>query len=48
MNEEQVKQLMNPELSDEEFHELYRKFSVQDDLVPYFGLEKKNVKKVDP
>ncbi|MDH5763364.1 MAG: hypothetical protein OEZ51_10305 [Nitrospinota bacterium] len=44
---EQVKQLMNPELGDEEFHKLYREFSVQDDLVPYFGLQKENAKKVD-
>ena len=43
---EQVKQLMDPALGDEEFHDLYRKFSVQDDLVPFFGLKSKNVKKV--
>ena len=47
VTEEQVQQLMNPELSDEEFHILYRKFSIQDDLVPFFGLKSKNVKKVD-
>lgn len=46
VTEEQVQQLMNPELSDEEFHTLYRKFSIQDDLVPYFGLQKENAKKV--
>lgn len=46
VTEEQVKQLMDPALGDEEFHALYRKFSVQDDLVPYFGLQKKNAKKV--
>ncbi|NIQ00373.1 MAG: hypothetical protein GWM98_08025 [Nitrospinaceae bacterium] len=46
VTEEQVKQLMDPSLSDEQFHTLYRKFSVQDDLVPYFGLQKENAKKV--
>ena len=44
---EQVKQLMNPSLGDEEFHKLYRRFSVQDETVPYFGQTPKNVKKVD-
>ena len=47
VTEEQVKQLMDPSLGDEEFHTLYRKFSVQDETVPYFGLQKKNAKKVD-
>ncbi len=47
VTEEQVKQLMDPSLGDEAFHILYRKFSVQDDLVPFFGLKSKNVKKVD-
>ncbi len=42
---EQVKQLMDPSLGDEEFHKLYRQFSVQDDTVPYFGQRPKNVKK---
>ena len=42
---EQVKQLMDPSLGDEEFHKLYRQFSVQDDTVPYFGRRPKNVKK---
>ena len=46
VTEEQVKQLMNPALGDEEFHALYRKFSIQDDTVPYFGSTPKNVKKV--
>lgn len=47
VTQEQVQQLMDPSLGDEEFHKLYRKFSVQDDTVPYFGLTPKNVKKVD-
>ena len=44
VTEEQVKQMLNPALGDEEFHVLYRKFSVQDELVPYFGLERPNAK----
>ena len=41
---EQVKQLLNPSLSDKEFHNLYRKFSKQNKLVPYFGLDVPNAK----
>jgi hypothetical protein len=37
---------MDPALGDEEFHKLYREFSIQDDTVPYFGSTPKNVKKV--
>jgi len=44
---EQVQQLLNPSLSTEEFQALYRKFSIQDDTVPYFGLNPENVKKVN-
>lgn len=43
----QVKELMNPDLSDEEFQVLYRKFSVQSDTIPYFGSTPKNPRKVD-
>ncbi len=46
VTEEQVRQLMDPALGDEEFHALYRKFSVQDETVPYFGSRPKNAKKV--
>ena len=46
VTQEQVKQLMDPALGDEAFHALYRKFSVQDETVPYFGRTPKNVKKV--
>lgn len=42
---EQVQQLLDPALSTEEFHALYRKFSVQNDTVPFFGLRSKNIKK---
>ena len=41
---EQVRQLLNPDLDDKEFHVLYRKFSKQSKLVPYFGLEVPNAK----
>ena len=44
---EQVQQLLDPDLTNQAFHALYRKFSIQDDTVPYFGLTPKNVKKVD-
>ncbi len=45
---EQVKQLLNPELSNEEFHLLYRKLSVPNKLTPYFGLQVPNVKTAHP
>ncbi|MCH7623443.1 MAG: hypothetical protein IIB46_05115 [Nitrospinae bacterium] len=45
VSSEQVQQLLDPSLSTEEFQALYRKFSIQDDTVPYFGLRPKNVKK---
>ena len=44
VTEEQLQQLLNPDLDDEEFHSLYRKFSVQNKLVPYFGLDVPNAK----
>lgn len=44
---DQVKELMSPDLTDQEFHVLYRKLSVQDETVPYFGSTPKNVKKVE-
>lgn len=42
---EQVQQLLDPSLSTEAFQALYRKFSIQDDTVPYFGSRPNNVKK---
>jgi len=45
VNEDQVKQLLNPELSTNEFQALYQKFSIQDETVPYFGLRPDNVKR---
>lgn len=44
----QVFQLLTPDLSDEEFHSLYRKLSVPNDLVPFFGLKSPNVKIATP
>ena len=41
---EQVRQLLEPELGDKKFHLLYREFSKQNELVPYFGLEVPNAK----
>ena len=41
---EQVKQLLSPDLDDKNFHALYRKFSKQNELVPFFGLKVPNAK----
>lgn len=41
---EQVRQLLNPNLGDKKFHTLYRNFSKQNKLVPFFGLDVPNVK----
>lgn len=45
---EQLNQLLRQDISDEEFHVLYRKLSVPNDLVPFFGLKSKNVKIATP
>lgn len=45
---EQVQQLLQQDLSDEEFHELYRKMSIPNELTPYFGLQVPNVKIAKP
>ncbi len=45
---EQVQQLLKQDISDEEFHVLYRKLSVPNELVPYFGLKVPNVKIAKP
>jgi hypothetical protein len=45
---DQVKQLLKQDISDEEFHVLYRKLSVPNDLVPFFGLKSPNVKIAQP
>lgn len=48
VSSEQVKQMLNPELSSEEFHELYRKLSVPNVLTPFFGLQVPNIKTAQP
>ena len=45
---DQVKQLLKQDISDEDFHVLYRKLSVPNDLVPFFGLKSPNVKIATP
>lgn len=45
---DQVKQLLRQDISDEEFHILYRKLSVPNELVPFFGLQSPNVKIATP
>ena len=45
---EQVQQLLRQDMPDEEFHTLYRKLSVPNDLVPFFGLKSPNVKIATP
>ena len=45
---EQVQQLLQQDLSDEEFHKLYRKMSIPNELTPYFGLQVPNVKTAHP
>lgn len=41
---DQVEKLLDPNLTDEQFHAMYREFSRQDAKVPYFGLEVPNAK----
>ena len=45
---DQVKQLLKQDISDEDFHALYRKLSVPNQLVPFFGLQRPNVKIATP
>jgi len=48
VSSDQVKLLLNPELSSEDFHQLYRKLSVPNELTPFFGLQVPNVKTAHP
>ena len=48
VSSEQVKQMLNPELSSKEFHKLYRKLSIPNELTPYFGLQVPNIKTAQP
>jgi hypothetical protein len=45
---DQVKQLLKQDISDEDFHLLYRKLSVPNELVPFFGLQRPNIKIATP
>ena len=45
---EQVQQMLNPSLSTEAFHQLYRKLSVPNELTPFFGLQVPNIKTAQP
>ena len=36
---EQVELMLNPDLSNEAFHKLYRKLSIPNQLTPFFGLQ---------
>ncbi len=45
---EQVQQLLQQDLSNEEFHKLYRKMSIPNELTPIFGLQVPNVKIAKP
>ena len=44
----QVQLMLNPDLSNEAFHKLYRKLSVPNRLTPFFGLQVPNVKTAQP
>ena len=48
VSSEQVQQLLNPDLSNEEFHKLYLQFAVPNELTPFFGLQVPNVKTAQP
>ena len=48
VSSEQVQQLLNPDLSTNEFHKLYLQFAVPNELTPFFGLQVPNVKTATP
>jgi len=48
VSSEQVQQLLNADLSTEEFHKLYLQFAVPNELTPFFGLQVPNVKTAQP
>ena len=45
---DQVQQLLKQDISDEEFHSLYRELAIPDERVPFFGLQVPNVKTAQP
>jgi len=48
VSSDQVQLMLNPDLSNEAFHRLYRKLSVPNQLTPFFGLQVPNVKTAQP
>ena len=48
VSSDQVQMMLNPDLSNEAFHRLYRKLSVPNQLTPFFGLQVPNVKTAQP
>lgn len=48
VSSKQIQQLLNPDLSTQAFHELYRKLSVPNELTPFFGLQVPNIKTAQP
>ena len=48
VSSDQVQLMLNPDLSNESFHRLYRKLSVPNQLTPFFGLQVPNVKTAQP
>ena len=48
VSSEQVQQLLNPDLSTEEFHKLYLQLAVPNELTPFFGLQVPNIKTAQP
>ena len=48
VSRDQVQLMLNPDLSNEAFHRLYRKLSVPNQLTPFFGLQVPNVKTAQP
>jgi hypothetical protein len=45
---DQLQKLLVKDISDEDFHILYRKLSVPNDMVPFFGLQSPNIKIAQP
>jgi len=48
VSSDQVQLMLNPDLSNEAFHRLYRKLSIPNQLTPFFGLQVPNVKTAQP
>jgi hypothetical protein len=48
VSSEQVQQMLNPDLSNKEFHKLYLNLSIPNAMTPFFGLQVPNVKTAQP